>query len=273
MSAAGLSPKGYAVRRSRTLARLRAGEAARICGLGHFIPPFIRHAAHHGFDAIWLDLEHRAMDSREIQSLLAFFHLFDIDCLLRPPHVSKTQLYRYLEDGATGLMIPHVSTREMAEELVQSVRFPPLGNRGLDGAGLDSDFIFAGGPDFADEANRETFLVVQIETLEAVENVDEIAAVEGIDGLFVGPGDLGLRLRQDDPPKLTLEEARAKVAQAAQKHGKQWGQPAGTPEMLQTLYDEGARLLAHGGDFAGMMKILDESSRNFDQVVGPRNGD
>ncbi|MCA9114822.1 MAG: 4-hydroxy-2-oxovalerate aldolase [Planctomycetaceae bacterium] len=261
------------MRRSRVQAKIRAGEAVRICGLGHFIPPFIRHAAHHGYDAIWLDLEHRAMDSREIQALLAFFHLFDIDCMLRPPHVSKTQLYRYLEDGATGLMIPHVSTREMAEDLVQSVKFPPLGNRGLDGAGLDSDFIFAGGPDFAEKANRETFLVVQIETLEAVRNVDEIAAVDGIDGLFVGPGDLGLRLRQDDPPQMTLEEARKQVAEAAARHGKQWGQPAGTKEMLQTLYDEGARLLSHGSDFGGMMKILDESCGNFDSVCGPRSGD
>ena len=81
-------------------------------------------------------------------------------------------------------MIPHVSTVEKAWMLVDAVKFPPLGDRGLDGAGLDSDFILAGGDDYIDAANRETFLVVQIETPEAVANVDEIAAVEGIDALL-----------------------------------------------------------------------------------------
>jgi len=152
------------VRKSKTLAKLRANEPVRMCALGHFIPAFIRHAAHHGFDCIWLDLEHRAMSDREVQALLAYFHLFDIDCMLRPPTLEKTRLYRYLEDGATGLMIPHVSTADKARMLVDAVKFPPLGDRGLDGAGLDSDFILAGGDEYVEAANRETFLVVQIET-------------------------------------------------------------------------------------------------------------
>ena len=181
------------MRKSRTLAKLRNNQPARICSLGHFIPSFVRHAAHFGYDCIWLDLEHRAMSEREVQALLAYFHLADIDCMLRSPTLEKTRLYRYLEDGAAGLMIPHVSTREKAESLVQAVKFPPIGDRGIDAAGWDSDFRLQGDDGYTDLANQETFLVVQIETPEAVRNVDEIAAVEGVDGLFVGPGDLGLR--------------------------------------------------------------------------------
>ena len=254
------------MRRSRTLEKLRRGELVRICGMGHFIPSQIRHAAHFGFDCIWLDLEHRAMDIREVQSLMAFFHLYDIDCMLRPPTLEKTRLYRYLEDGATGLMIPHVSTAEKARGLVQAVKFPPLGDRGIDGAGLDSDFLLRGGEGYTDRANRETFLVVQIETPQAVENVAEIAAVDGIDGLFVGPGDLGLRLKHAEG-LLTLDDAVSRVAAAAAEHGKAWGCPAGSVEQLKTLHDQGARLLAHGGEFMAIMNMLEQSAADFDTAL------
>ncbi len=253
------------MRKSKALAKTRNNEAIRMCAMGNFMPSYICHAASLGFDCIWLDLEHRCMTDREVQSLLAFFHLYDIDCMLRPPTLEKTRLYRYLEDGATGLMIPHVSTAEKAQMLADSVKFPPLGDRGLDGAGLDSGFYVGGGPDYPKQANEETFLVVQIETIEAVENVDAIAAVKGVDGLFLGPGDLGLRLQHFEAD-FTLEEAYERVAQAAKKHGKFWGCPAGTMEDLQRRYDQGARLLPHGGEFMALIKMLEQSAADFDAI-------
>ena len=254
------------MRKSKTLGKLRSGQTARICGLGHFIPAFLKHAAHFGFDCIWLDNEHRAMEQREVQALLAYFHLFDIDCMLRPPTLEPTRLYRYFEDGATGLMIPFVSTAEKARELVQAVKFPPIGDRGLDGAGLDSDFYLRGDEGFTDRANAETFLVVQIETPEAVENVDEIAAVEGVDGLFVGPADLSLRLRTGDS-SLTLESATEQVAAAAARHGKAWGRPVADQEQLQALHAQGARLLAYGGEFSAFLNMLRERGEEFDHLL------
>ena len=257
------------MRASKTLAKLRKNLPVRMCSLGHFIPPYVRHAANCGFEAIWLDLEHRAMNPREVQAMLAFFHLFDIDCLLRPPTIGKTELYRYLEDGATGLMIPHVSNEEKARMLVQSVKFPPIGDRGIDGAGLDSDFLVQGGGDYTDQANRETFLVVQIETPEAVTNVDRIAAVEGIDALFLGPADLGLRLKQRPDFGFDLNEATDRVAAAAAKHGKAWGQPGGSPEKVSSLLQRGARLVSHGGDFMALRDMLEEKSKDLDEIFAP----
>ena len=253
------------MRSSKTRARFRNNEMVRICALGHFIPSYIRHAAHFGFDCIWLDLEHRNMHDREVQALLAYFHLYDIDCMLRPPTLEKTKLYRYLEDGATGLMIPHVSTPEKAQMLADAVKFPPIGERGLDGAGLDSDFYLQGGSDYPAQANAETFLVVQIETPQAIENVDDIAAVKGVDGMFIGPGDLGLRLKHSDGT-LTLEKCYERVAQAAKKHGKAWGCPVGTTEDMQKRYDQGARILAHGGEFLALMRMLEQSAADFDSL-------
>lgn len=253
------------MRTSKTLARIRDNQPVRLCSLGHFIPAYIRHAAHFGFDCIWLDLEHRAMSDREVQSLLAYFQLSDIDCMLRPATLEKTQLYRYLEDGATGFMIPHVSTEEKARTLVDTVKFPPLGDRGLDGAGLDSDFILDGGESYIDAANNETFLVVQIETPQAVDNVDAIAAVEGVDGLFVGPGDLGLRIQRTET-ELSLPAAIETVAAAAKKHNKAWGIPAGSAEQVRKYWEQGAQLIAYGGDFGAFMKMLESNANELEDV-------
>ncbi|MCA9026420.1 MAG: 4-hydroxy-2-oxovalerate aldolase [Planctomycetaceae bacterium] len=243
------------MRTSKTLARLRDNDVVRMCCLGHFIPGYVKHAAHFGYDCIWLDLEHRHWNPRDVQAILAFSHLFDIDIMLRAPTLEKTGLYRYLEDGAAGLMIPHVSTPEKAKMLVDAVKFPPIGDRGLDGAGLDADFYVNGAEDYLAEVNQQTFLVVQIETPEAVANADAIAAVEGVDGLFVGPGDLGLRLKHH-VGDLTLESAIEQVAAACKKHGKAWGLPCATPEDVKRRREQGGQLLNHGGDFGAFMSML-----------------
>lgn len=259
------------MRRSKTLARIRNNEPVRMCCLGHYIPAFVKQAAHFGFDCIWLDLEHRSMPDRDVQNLLTHSHLHDIDIMLRPPTLEKTRLYRYLEDGATGLMIPHVNTAEKARMLVDAVKFPPIGDRGLDGAGLDADYMVDGADVFTAAANRETFLVVQVETIEAVRNCDSIAAVPGVDGIFIGPGDLGLRLKIN-PGEMTLESAFDQVAAACRKHGKAWGAPAGDPELLKRRIAQGGQLLNHGGEFAAIMTMLRSCASNYEEAVRAAKG-
>ena len=256
------------MRKSKVLDKIHRGKCARVCGLGHYLPFFVRYAAHYHFDGIWFDLEHRAMDDREVQSVLTLAHYNDIDIMLRPPTTERTRLYRYLEDGATGFMIPFVSDAGTARSLVEAVKFPPMGNRGLDGAGLDADFAleYWDDPDaYIEGANRETFIVAQIETREALDNLDEIAAVEGIDLLFVGPGDLGTRLKFAEG--LDLEEAIVLVAETAKKHGKAWGIPGSSPEAMARYHALGAQMLACGGDFS-LIKVLEESGAEFDKLPG-----
>ncbi|QDU95596.1 HpcH/HpaI aldolase family protein [Lignipirellula cremea] len=256
------------MRKSKTVARFAQGEVVRVCNLGHFIPSYVAHAARAGYDCIWLDLEHRAMSTREVQAILVQCHLYDIDCLLRPPTLEKTRLYRYLEDGAAGLMIPHVSTVEMAQQLVAAVKFPPVGNRGLDNAGLDSDYLASyDHMAYTQAANAETFLTVQIETPEAVENCEAIIALEGVDAVFVGPGDLGFRLAlAGDKTGAQLESAIEKVAAACAKYGKAWGCPASTPDMLKRRREQGAQLLCNFGEFVCLMQGLANASQAFDAL-------
>ena len=111
-------------------------------------------------------------------------------------------------------------------------------------------------------ANQETFLVVQVETPEAIANIEKIAATPGLDGIFVGPGDLGLRIRRTNTD-LTLEAAFEKVAAACARHGVAWGTPVGTPEDLAKRQAQGAQLLNYGSDFAGMLNNLKTCAQTF----------
>jgi len=235
--------------------------------MGHYLPFFVRYAAHYGYDGIWLDLEHRAMDAREVQSLLAFCHMFDIDCMLRPPSIERNHLYRYLEDGASGFLVPFVSDRATALKVVDGAKFPPLGNRGMDGAGLDGDYgLAAWGANsrYASQANEETFIVAQIETPQAVVQAEEVAATPGIDALFVGPTDLGLRLAATPHPAVgDLASAIEQVAAAARRHGKAWGAAAGSLETLLGYRQQGAQVLVWGGDFL-LRQALAKCSADLD---------
>jgi 4-hydroxy-2-oxoheptanedioate aldolase len=242
------------MRTSKVLAKLRAGGFVRMCSLGHYLPFYIRHAAHQGYDAVWIDLEHCTFSQREVQSLLSLCHMWDIDGMVRPPTQEHTNVYRYFEEGASGLMIPMVPDAATARRIVDAAKFPPLGNRGFGGgAVLDADFTL--GLDQPDDyfaaANRETFLIAQIETPAAVANADEIAAMPGIDLLFVGPADLGLRLEVAPPANgLTLDQAIDQVAAATRRHGKAWGITAGSIDELAQRQAKGAQLIPRGGDYA-----------------------
>ncbi|MFN8444566.1 MAG: aldolase/citrate lyase family protein [Caldilineaceae bacterium] len=259
------------MRKSKMLAKFRSGGFARVCGLGHFLPFFIRYAAHFKFDGIWLDLEHRAMDPREVQQIIALCYYNDIDCMVRPPTLERTKLYRYLEDGAAGFLMPLVSDPQMASDIVQAAKFSPIGNRGMDGAGLDGDYgigVWVPDSTYNADANRETFIITQVETPQAVANAEEIASIEGIDGLFVGPADLTLRISNTPAgSKLDFEKAIETVAAAAQKHGKMWGITAGSVEQIKRYRSMGAQMVPWGGDFA-LMNVLKNASQDLDGVDG-----
>ena len=187
--------------------------------------------------------------------------------MVRPSTLEKSKLYRYLEDGASGLMIPHVSNSEKAKSLVNSIKFPPLGDRGFDAAGMDSLFQLQGGYEYTGPANNETFLVVQIETQEAVKNVDEIAAIEGVDSLFIGIGDLGLRINKLGSD-LDLEKSIIKVAKAAKKYNKAWGRPVSGRDDIKHILSQGATLLPYGADFDMLKNELERHSMELDELLG-----
>lgn len=256
------------MRRSKILAKIRAGQVARVCSTGNPISTFPALAAHFHYDGVWVDAEHRTWDPREAEAMIARHYAADIDCLWRPSTKEKNALYRLLEEGATGLMIPHVGSAAEARQLVQAVKFPPLGDRGFCGGGRDADFWVGKPDDYLDQANRETFLMVQIETPDALAQVDEIAAVDGVDLLFLGPGDMSIRLgctaAVDDPKML---EVQSTINAACRRHGKAWGRPVGSAATAKLLVELGAQLIAYGSEFGAIHDHLSACSADLDRVL------
>lgn len=252
------------MRKSKILARMRAGQPARSVMLAHVMPPFVAYAADAGFDGIWLDLEHRPMDTSAVQMLLAFSHLYDIDMFIRSPTREKAQLYRYLEDGAAGLMIPHVSTPEEVEDLVSKTRFPPVGDRGLAPSNLQANYgldVREGGRQvLVDHAQRETFLFVQVETPLGLQNAAAMAAVPGVAGLYLGPADLALRMQYEaEDSRVSYEGALEILAEACQAEDKFWGAWPRNLADLQLQHRLGAKLLQWGVDSDMVMQGLQEN--------------
>lgn len=261
------------MRNSTVLARLRAGKPVRLAQMGFFVPPYVAYCAHHGYDGIWLDLEHRGMDPREVQALLVYFHLYDIDCILRVGTRDKTQLTRYLEDGAAGLIIPQVADAASAREVVNSVRFPPVGDRGIEGNSLEASFgldlLDAGRGKLVEHALRETFLMLQIETPGALAQVEHIAAVNGVDALFYGPADFGIRVKHAPPEtQVSDEQAMLRIAAACREHGLAWGAMPQSVAQVQQHAALGASIYVWGHDLRLMRNGLAQDSADLDMVLG-----
>ena len=253
---------------SRVLAKLRAGDFVKVAGIGRVAEPWLTEVVGRiGYDVIWFDMEHRPYGPEKIDPLSLACRATGMDLMVRICKNGYHSPMQALEFGANGLMIPHCKSADEARQWVSWVRFPPLGTRGLDGVGADADFGLAATKDHLEHANKEVFLALQIEDKEAVDRIDEIAAVPGFDLLFVGPGDLSLSLGvplQFDHP--TLRDAYRKVAAAAEKHGKWWGTTTGNPEAAQRALDDGARMITAGVDHLYLVEGFKKSFKSFSSI-------
>ncbi|MDR2674064.1 MAG: hypothetical protein LBC18_04140 [Opitutaceae bacterium] len=248
--------------------RLRSGKVARVTTLCNPVAMLPAHAARAGFHAIWLDTEHNTWDPAELRHLIARHHLAGIDCVVRAASRLPRDLYHLLEDGATGIMAPFVNTAADARALVRALKFPPLGERGLDGAGFDNNYCARNAADYTRAANAEALLVAQIETPEALANVNDIAAA-GVDVLFIGPGDLSLRLGCPlDWTIPAMRDAQNNVAAAARRHGAAWGRPCADAADIAAAAALGAQYLAHGSDFNSLAAGIAACAKIFTDALG-----
>ncbi len=258
------------MRSSKVLKKLRSGQVARTLCSYTSISMLPKYATANGYDGIWLETEHNFWNPKDIQNLLINLHFSDIDCIVRPSSIrERTPIGKYLDNGATGLLVPLVNSVEQARSIVENAKFPPLGDRGADGGGLDGDYYTNFNlKEYTEHYNQETLIAVQIESPEAVDNVEGIAAVKGIDVLFVGPSDLSLRLgcpAELKDPRFT--KAQKRVADAAEKNGIAWGRPTGGGDDLKGLLEAGARFINYGGDFMAVAQSIPRWSEEFDNAV------
>lgn len=142
-----------------------------------------------GFDWLLIDGEHGPNDLRSMLGALQAIAPYPTHPVVRIPHGDATLVKQVLEIGATTLLVPMVESVEQARALVRAMRYPPEGIRGV-GAGLARSSRWNGHANYLKEANHNVCLLVQVETIEALGQIEAIAAVEGVDGVFIGPADL-----------------------------------------------------------------------------------
>lgn len=253
---------------SRVLRKLRSGDFVRTAGISRVTDPWLCELVGRlGYDLVWLDLEHRSFGMDKIDPISLACRATGMDLMVRICKTGYHAPMQALEFGANGLMVPHNRSAAEARQWVEWTRFPPQGRRGLDGAGADADYGLADMGEYLQRANREVFLALQIEDREAVDCIEEIAAVPGFDLLFVGPGDLtlsyGVPMEFDHP---LITKATERVAKAARESGKWWGTTTATPEAAQRALDMGARLITAGVDHIFLMNGFKESFENFGSI-------
>jgi 4-hydroxy-2-oxoheptanedioate aldolase len=256
------------MKESRVLKKLRAGDFVVTAGVNRVADPWLTEVIGRiGYDVIWFDMEHRAFGFDKIEPVALACRATGIDLMVRVLKTGYTSPMRALEFGANGILVPHCMSADEARQWVEWVRYPPLGHRGFDGAGADAGYALDDPKHYFERANGEVFLALQVEDRECVERVEEIAAVPGVDLLFVGPGDLsisyGVPFEFDHP---LVQSAIDRVAEAARKAGIWWGIPTGSPEQAQSYIDRGARLVTAGNDHALLLRGFQNSFSAFKDV-------
>jgi 2-keto-3-deoxy-L-rhamnonate aldolase RhmA len=241
---------------NHALRNLRAGKLAIGLGLRQARTVDIAQIAKtSGFDWLFIDCEHNSMGTDTAAQIAAASLAVGITPLVRVAGKEHWLASRMLDNGAQGVVVPHVDTELEAKRIADHCRFPPIGHRSMGGGLQQIGFASMPVGETARIVNEETLVVVMIESPRGVENCEAIAAVKGIDALLIGTNDLcfemGIPGQFNDP---RVAEAYKKVIAACQKHGKFAGMGGMyTAELLERHINMGVQLILSGSDFSLLM--------------------
>jgi 4-hydroxy-2-oxoheptanedioate aldolase len=240
-------------------AALGAGRPA--IGLSVMIPSpqIVEMAGHLGFDWVLIDCEHGSIGRESVELMALAAEAAGITPIARPPVNSPEAILQVLEAGALGVQVPHVSTAAAARAAVMSVKYHPLGARGLAAGTRPARYGF-GGPaaGYVEASNRETLVCVQIEDPEGLAHLGDILAVPGIDVFFVGPSDLAQAMgypgRSDVPEvRRALDGAFGAILAAGKTAGS-----TGAPDAIPGLLRQGIRYT-----YTHLTRLLGAAAREF----------
>ena len=183
-------------------------------------PQLVEMIAALGFDWVLLDCEHGSIDLSNLEVMAIAAKAAGITAIARPPSNSPIDIMRVMDRGVDGVQVPHIKCQEEAKAAVESVKFHPLGNRGLAMGTRPSNYgIGVELGQYSKTSNLDSIVVLQIEDREAIENLDEILSVADVDVFFVGPSDLSQSLghpgKANEPPVSTaIKEIFKSIADA-----------------------------------------------------------
>ncbi len=202
-----------------------------------------------GFDAVWLDQEHAGLTVQQIEEAARAARGCGLDSFVRLTATDYATVMRALEAGAGGVMAAMVRSVRQVEDLMAWTKFHPRGMRGVNGSGVDGRYGATPAADYYRQANAETVVAVQIEHIDAVEEVEKIAAIADLDFLFIGPADLSQSMGipgQWDHQRMW--QAVERVAQACRAHRLPWAILPRDADYARRCVDLGCRILSLGID-------------------------
>lgn len=229
---------GQPVWRNPVRARLEAGEPAFGVTITTPSVEAAAHAATLGFHFLWVEMEHSPITLESLRLMVLAARGLPAAIFARVPVVELWTAKRVLDQGVSGVIFPFTGTAEKAACAAAACRYPPAGRRGSGAGAAVRTWPHPG--NYYDSADAHIMTVCVVEEASALDQIDAIAATEGLDVLFLGTSDLsfslGLRGRQNEP---ILDQAIARIAGAARRYGKFLGRPAGTPEQVRQYIDQG----------------------------------
>jgi 4-hydroxy-2-oxoheptanedioate aldolase len=246
------------VKTNRVRERLQAGEATLGCFMGLQSPNVAELLGRAGYDWVVIETEHNALDSAQVEHALMALSGTNAIPIVRVPSADHVYIQRALDLGALGVVVPLVRTAAEAEAIVRTTRFPPAGTRSW-GPLRASGYTFDN-RDYRDRADENILVVLILETREAVENLDEIAAVPGVDAIFLGPADLSFAYGVDfltgiHPPVAAAIERMIAVCRS---RGIASGLGETSIEALEHWRERGCTFLGYGPDYALLAGLVRE---------------
>jgi 2-dehydro-3-deoxyglucarate aldolase/4-hydroxy-2-oxoheptanedioate aldolase len=247
--------------------RLGRGEILMVGAVGRIVHHNLLQmiGIHGGFQAVWFDLEHMDFPTDRLEIGALACRSQGMDSFVRLAATDYAVVTRALEAGAGGVMAAQVRSAADAEQIVKWAKFYPRGYRGLNTAGWDAQFATIPPVKFAEQSNRESFVAIQIETAEALDQCEQIAAIEGVDLLFLGPADMSQNLGVlGDFMNPKCLAAIDRIAAACARNKKPWGVVPVNPEYATMCVEKGCRMLSVAAD----VRIINLGIESIKQSYG-----
>lgn len=232
------------MRTNTAKAKLRAGEVVNGCFTRYPEPGIVEVLGYQGWDFLVFDGEHGTIDPRDCENMTRAAELREVTSMVRVTTNQPPTLLRYLDTGVQGVQVPWVNTAEEAERAVKSVKYHPLGIRGLAGVRAANYGQTYPMTEYVGRANDETLVVLQIESREGVANLDAILAVPGIDVVFIGPMDLSQSFGYPGQPgHPDVQKVMQRITEATQSAGLALGILVPTIDAAKDWKGRGAKYL------------------------------
>ena len=236
-------------------------------------PGFVWMVANAQFDFVFIDMEHSSNDLSTVSDLLKVARLAGIVPIVRVPDATYHVIGPVLDAGAMGLMLPRVETRDQVEAFVRSMKYPPLGERGGSTGHAATDYQAASPAELVNHMNEHTLAIIQIERQRAVENLDDLLSVPGVDVALVGPFDLAISLGEPSMSAPAVREAILQVIAAARRHGVAAGIHVGDVETALAWQALGMTMLSCNTDLGFFRTATEQTAAALRRGLGRRHQD